>query len=132
MIISGLSGNEIFCLAQKGWSPGRLVIGNSVQSLGFAGGISSGLRTLAGGEITNLTSLIAEGRHAAINRLEEEATEHGAQGVTGLTSELRQLGNLNEFITIGSAVTSGNYKGEFFTTACSGQDLYCQIDAGFE
>jgi uncharacterized protein YbjQ (UPF0145 family) len=132
MIISGLSGNEIFCLAQKGWSPGGLVIGNSVQSLGFAGGIASGLRTLAGGEITNLTSLISEGRHAAINRLEEEAQEHGAHGVTGVTSELRRLTNLNEFIAIGSAVTSNGHKGPFFTTACSGQDLYCQIDAGFE
>ena len=36
-------------------------MGNSVQSLGFAGGLSSGLRTLAGGEISNLTSLITEG-----------------------------------------------------------------------
>jgi uncharacterized protein YbjQ (UPF0145 family) len=132
MIISGLSGNEIFCLAQKGWSPGGLVIGNSVQSLGFAGGISSGLRTLAGGEIANLTSLISEGRHAAIKRLEEEAQEHGAHGATGVTSDLRQLGNLNEFIAIGSAVTGASYRGPFFTTACSGQDLFCQLDAGYE
>jgi uncharacterized protein YbjQ (UPF0145 family) len=131
MIISGLSGNEIFCLAQKGWSPGGLVIGNSVQSLGFAGGIASGLRTLAGGEIENLTSLISEGRHAAISRLEEEAQEHGAHGVTGVTSDLRQLGNLNEFIAIGSAVTGRDQNGPFFTTACSGQDLYCQVDAGY-
>ena len=132
MIISGLSGNEIFCLAQKGWSPGGLVIGNSVQSLGVAGGITSGLRMLGGGEITQLTSLISEGRHAAINRLEEEAQEHGAHGVTGVTSELRQITNLNEFIAIGSAVTGANHKGAFFTTACSGQDLYCQMDAGYE
>jgi uncharacterized protein YbjQ (UPF0145 family) len=131
MIVSGLSGNEIFCLAQKGWSPSGLVIGNSVQSIGLAGGISSGLRTFAGGEITNMTSLISDGRHAAINRLEEEAQEHGAQGVTGVTSDLRRLANLNEFIAIGSAVTSNTHKGPFFTTACSGQDLYCQIDAGY-
>ena len=73
MIVSGFSGNEIFCLAQKGWSPGSIVVGNSVQSLGVVGGLSSGLRTIAGGEIDNLTKLIVEGRHAAIDRLEKEA-----------------------------------------------------------
>ena len=104
----------------------------AIGALGFAGGISSSLRTLAGGEIENLTSLIADGRHAAIKRLEDEAQEHGAHGATGVTSDLRQLSNLNEFIAIGSAVTGTNYKGPFFTTACSGQDLYCQMDAGFE
>ena len=66
MIISGLSGNEIYCLAQKGLVPGQIVVGNSVQSLGFFGGISSSFKTLSGGEITNLTQLITEGRHAAI------------------------------------------------------------------
>lgn len=132
MIVSGFSGNEIYCLAQKGWSPGSIVVGNSVQSLGVVGGLSSGLRTIAGGEITNLTQLIVEGRHAAIERLEKEAEDHGAHGVTGVSSELRKLSNFNEFIAIGSAITGANYKGPFFTTACSGQDLYCQIDSGYQ
>src|SRR5579871_5710885 len=102
MIISGFSGNEIYCLAEKGWAPGGIVVGNSVQSLGFVGGISSGLKTIAGGEIENLTQLITDGRHAAINRLEKEAAERSAHGVTGVTSDLKQLGGLNEFIAIGS------------------------------
>src|SRR6266480_1604385 len=104
MLVSGFSGNELYCLAEKGWGPGNIVLGNSVQSLGFVGGISSSLKTLAGGEIANLTQLITEGRHAAINRLEKEAQEHGAHGVTGVISDLKQLGGLNEFIAIGSAI----------------------------
>ena len=132
MIVSGLSGNEIFVLAEKGWAPGSIVVGNSVQSLGFVGGLSSGLKTLAGGEIANLTQLITEGRHAAIKRLEEEAQRDGAHGVTGVTSELKTLGGMREFIAIGSAVKGLDYRGPFFTTACTGQDLYCQIDAGYE
>lgn len=132
MIVSGFSGNEMFCLAEKGWSPGSIVLGNSVQSLGFLGGIASGLRTIAGGEIENLTQLITEGRHAAIHRLEKEALDHGAHGVTGVTSDLRELSGLREFIAIGSAIKGSNYVGPFFTTACSGQDLYCQLDAGYE
>jgi uncharacterized protein YbjQ (UPF0145 family) len=131
VIVSGLSGNEIYCLAEKGWAPGSIVVGNSVQSLGFVGGVSSGLRTIAGGEIANLTQLITEGRHAAIQRLEKEATDHGAHGVTGVTSDLKQLTSLKEFIAIGSTVKGADYRGPFFTTACSGQDLYCQMDAGY-
>lgn len=132
MIVSGLSGNEIFALAEKGWAPGSIVVGNSVQSLGFVGGLSSGLKTLAGGEIVNLTQLIIEGRHAAIDRLEKEAQAHGAHGVTGVTSELKTLSGMREFIAIGSSVKGLDYTGPFFTTACTGQDLYCQIDAGYE
>jgi uncharacterized protein YbjQ (UPF0145 family) len=131
VIVSGFSGNEVYCLHEKGWAPGSLVVGNSVQSLGFVGGISSGLRTIAGGEIANLTHLITEGRHAAIERLEKEAKDHGAHGVTGVTSELKQLSGLNEFLAIGSTLKGADYHGPFFTTACSGQDFYCQLDAGY-
>ena len=37
-----------------------------------------------------------------------------------------------EFIAIGSAVDDGQKPGPFFSTACTGQDLFCQIDAGYE
>ena len=36
-VTTGLSGNEIFCLAQKGYVPGNIVVGNSVHSLGLFG-----------------------------------------------------------------------------------------------
>jgi uncharacterized protein YbjQ (UPF0145 family) len=132
MMMSGLSGNEIYCLAQKGWAPGNIVVGNSVYSLGVIRGFTSTLRTLAGGEVENVTHLISDGRHAAIKRLEEEAAEQGAHGLTGVVSELKSVGGLTEFLAIGSAVKGSQYHGPFFSTACSGQDLYCQLDAGYE
>lgn len=132
MLMSGLSGNEIYCLAQKGWAPGNIVVGNSVYSLGLLRGITSGLKTLAGGEIGSITHLISDGRHAAINRLEEEAVREGAQGLTGVVSELKPVGNLMEFLAVGSAIRGSEHTGPFFSTACSGQDLFCQIDSGYE
>lgn len=133
MIISGFSGNEMYCLAQKGWIPGSIVVGNSVQSLGFGGSISSSFQAVAGGEIGSLTQLITEGRHAAIRRQEKEANDQGAHGVTGVTSDLKHLGpSLKEFISIGSTVRGTDYQGPFFTTACSGQDFYCHLDAGYQ
>ena len=77
--ISGMSGNEIYCLAQKGLSPGEIVVGNSVVSIGLAGGLGAMGRTFAGGEITQITTLISEGRHSAITRMEEEAQRDGAK-----------------------------------------------------
>ena len=69
-INTGLSGNEIFCLAKKGFEPGEMVIGNSVWSVGFLGGIGSALKTIGGGEVTQITEIIHEGRKAAIDRME--------------------------------------------------------------
>ncbi len=132
MMLTGLSGNEIYCLAQKGWSPGNIVVGNSVCSLGIVRGFTSGLKTLAGGEIESITQLINEGRHVAIQRMEAEATREGMHGLTGVTSELRNLNGMTEFLAIGSAIWNNNPTSPFFSTACSGQDLYCQADAGYQ
>ena len=83
-IMTGLSGNEIYCLNQKGLAPGDLVIGNSVFSVGFLGSIGSGLRTLAGGEVTQITSVIHEGRQKSYERMVAEAQKHGGVGITGV------------------------------------------------
>jgi uncharacterized protein YbjQ (UPF0145 family) len=149
MKISGLSGNEVYCLGRKGLTPGSIVLGNSVQSLGFAGGIAGAFKSMAGGEVENLTTLISDGRHAAVARLEKEARHRRAQGVTGVSLEVKMLGGMIEFLAIGSAVyqqqpappgvprdavaagPAGPAAG-LFSTACSGQDLYCHLDAGYE
>jgi uncharacterized protein YbjQ (UPF0145 family) len=125
-----MSGNEIWCLAQKGYTPGEIVVGNSVCSLGLAGGIGAQLRGLAGGEIANVTELISEGRHAAIERMEQEAARHGAVGVTGVTSELRHLAGYTEFLSQGTGI-HGPGGEHVFSTAASGMETYCHLDCGY-
>jgi uncharacterized protein YbjQ (UPF0145 family) len=132
MYVCSLSGNEIFCLAQKGLSPGEIVVGNSVRSLGLAGSIGSSFRTLSGGEVENITTLISEGRHAAMGRLVEEARRHGAHGVTGVTTELSSLAGYTEFLSQGTSVIAGDAGRPFFTTSASGTELYCHLDAGYQ
>lgn len=78
-----------------------------------------------------MTELISDGRHAAIQRLETEAAENKASGVTGVTSELKKVRGLHEFLALGTAIHDAQSR-PFFTTACSGQDLFCQLDAGYE
>ena len=72
-IMTGLSGNEMFCLNLKGYSPGELVIGNSVFSMGFAGALGAIGRGLMGGEVTEITNIIHEGRIEAFDRMAREA-----------------------------------------------------------
>ncbi len=132
-INTGFSGNEIFCLAKKGMSPGELVIGNSVWSMGFFGTIGSGLKTLAGGEVEQVTEIVHDGRKAALERMEAWSDLRGAIGISGVSSELIQHGGSMEFLSIGSAVHREGVMANAleFTSSADGQELYCQIDSGF-
>ena len=94
-VMTGLSGNEMYCLALKGLSPGELVIGNSVYALGFVGGLGATFKAAFGGEVTQLSQIIHEGRQQSYARMVHEAQERGGVGITGVTSELRQFhGNI--------------------------------------
>ncbi len=132
-IMTGLSGNEMFCLHLKGFAPGELVIGNSVYSMGFVGSVGAGLKTMMGGEIEQVTKIIHEGRQSALSRMVKEAEHHGGIGITGVSSELIwQAGNV-EFLSIGSCIHHEGNKSEklAFSTSADGQELYCQLDCGF-
>ena len=133
-IMTGLSGNEMFCLNLKGYSPGELVIGNSVFSMGFAGALGAIGRGLMGGEVTEITNIIHEGRIEAVDRMAREAQAHGGVGITGVTNELRTFHGHSEFLSVASTVHRGPAsRGEVieFSTSADGQELYCQLDAGF-
>ena len=130
--VSGMSGNELFCLAAKNLSPGEIAVGNSVFSLGLGGAISAFGQALAGGELTQLSQLISEGRHAAIQRMEEDARRVGASGVTGVVSELRSLSGFTEFLSQGTTVHTPVPPSHLFSTSASGTDLYCHLDAGYQ
>jgi uncharacterized protein YbjQ (UPF0145 family) len=132
-IVTGLSGNEMYCLHLKGYKPGDIVVGNSVYSLGFVGGVTSSLKTLAGGEVTQITEIVSEGRHRSYERMQKEALHRGGLGITGVTSELMQMGTNVEFLSVGSCLhgEGGGTEKLGFSTSADGQGLYCQLDAGF-
>jgi uncharacterized protein YbjQ (UPF0145 family) len=138
-IMTGLSGNEIFCLNLKGLSPGELVIGNSVFSMGFAGALGAIGRGLMGGEVAEVTNIIHEGRIEAYERMAREAQRHGGVGITGVTNELRTFHGHTEFLSVASTLHRKDAAGTAaaqcetieFSTSADGQELYCQLDAGF-
>jgi uncharacterized protein YbjQ (UPF0145 family) len=132
-VTTGLSGNEIFCLQKKGYAPGNIVVGNSVHSLGFLGSVGSGFKAMLGGELQQITQLIEDGRETAYGRMFQEAETHGATGITGVTSELILHGSNIEFLSIGSSVHAVDKNEPLkFSTAADGQELYAQLDVGYE
>ncbi len=132
-IITGLSGNEIFCLSKKGFKAGDLVIGNSIYSLGLAGTLSSGIKAMAGGEVTQITQLIVEGRESAYQRMVSEAIKLQATGIVGATSELIfHLGKI-EFLSKASVVHAIDPQNHSeFSTSANGKDLFAEMDAGYK
>src|ERR1700761_4926683 len=124
--LTGLSGNEIYCMRLKGLVPTGVVVGNSIQSMGFLGGVRSAFRGIVGGEIPDVTGMIHAGREAAFERMRAEAKR---EGVHGVTSDLRGLGGNSEFLFVGSGV-SGQPGAAAFTSAGDAQELYCHMDAG--
>ena len=132
-VMTGLSGNEIYCLNLKGLRPGDLVVGNSVFSMGFIGGMAAGVKTFIGGEVPQVTSIIHEGRIEAFKRMISEASEHGGTGITGVTNELRHFHGNTEFLSVASCVhrSDGQSESIEFSTSANGQELYCQLDCGF-
>ncbi len=129
--VTGLSGNEIYCMALKGYSAGEMVVGNSVNSMGFLGSLGAGLNNILGGEIPQVTQAIQDGRMHAFGRMAKEAQSHGASGVTGVSGDLRGLSGNTEFLFVGSCLSSQTSGGAFFTTAGDAQELYCHMDAGY-
>ncbi len=124
----------MYCLAKKGMAPGELVIGNSVWSMGFVGTIGSGLRTLTGGEVEQVTEVVREGRRSALERMQAWSDLRGAVGISGVTTELVQHGGSMEFLSVGSAVHRKDHMASSleFTSSSDGQELYCQIDSEFK
>ncbi|HEY4374280.1 MAG TPA: heavy metal-binding domain-containing protein [Burkholderiales bacterium] len=135
-VMTGLSGNELYCLSLKGYTGGDLVLGNSVHSLGFLGGIGSAFQSAFGGEVTQITEIIADGRRESYKRMVDEATRHGGVGITSVTNSLRHFAGNIEFLSVASCLHKADQRDPAgtvpkFTTSGSGQALYCLLDAGY-
>jgi uncharacterized protein YbjQ (UPF0145 family) len=132
-VVTGLSGNELFCIDRLGYRAGDLLVGNSVYSLGLLGGIGSAFNAMAGGEVTQITEMITAGRHLSTQRLMNEMRQASMHGATGMSSELIfHAGNV-EFLSVASGLyrKDGQMPQWAFTTSADAQELWCQEDSGY-
>ena len=132
-VVTGLSGNELFCIDKLGYRAGDLLVGNSVYSLGLLGGIGSAFNAMAGGEVPQITEMITAGRHLSTQRLMNEMRQASMHGATGMSSELIfHAGNV-EFLSVASGLyrKDGQMPQWAFTTSADAQELWCQEDSGY-
>lgn len=121
----------MYCVNLLGYRPGNLLVGNSIFSMGVLGGLKSLGKGLVGGEVTSFTEMIKEGRSLSYSRLIQEMQQNNAHGVTGISSELVFHGTNAEFLSVGSVLHGSATDQQTFTTAFDGQELFCQVDAGY-
>lgn len=133
IMMSGLSGNEIYCMDLKGFYSAGILVGNSVQSMGFISGFKSAVKGIVGGEIENVTQMIYEGRENAFEKMIQEANLYQADGIAGVNSEIRNLVGNSEFLFTGTALKSKiNKNQKMFSSSGDAQELYCHMDAGYQ
>ena len=81
------------------------VFGLVVRSRGLAGNFAAGLRSLVGGEIHEYTQLLEDTRRQAVDRLVQNATLMGANGVVSMRFDSSELaGTMSEIVAYGTAV----------------------------
>lgn len=133
-VVSGLSGNELYCISLCGYTPGNILVGNSIYAMGVIGGLEAGIHSTLGGEIPQYTNMISEGRRLALEHVEQEMKQTGAAGASGLTNDVIFHPQNIEFLSVGTSLDlkPGMPANGVMTSSLSGQELFCQTDAGFQ
>jgi len=82
-----------------------VTFGLIVRSRGLGRNIVAGLRSIAGGEITEYTQLLDQTRHQALERLQQHALSMGGNAVISMgfaSSEISEV--MSEILAYGTAV----------------------------
>lgn len=76
-----------------------------VRSRGVAGNLMAGLRSIVGGEIHEYTQMLEEARRHAVDRLVDNATLMGANGIIMMRFDSSEIGEtMSEIVAYGTAV----------------------------
>jgi uncharacterized protein YbjQ (UPF0145 family) len=106
---SDMTAEETWNVAKLGYASMKLVLGTSVYSLGFTGGIKAAFKNLVKGEISELTQLIYGAREESLKKVQAQAEAIGADDVLGIKTYIYNIGSgLIEFLAIGTAVKRTN------------------------
>ena len=82
-----------------------VVYGLVVRSMGVVGGIAASFTSLRRGEVGQYTQLLEDSRRHAIDRMVENASLIGAEGLIGVRFDSSEIGQqLTEIVAYGTAV----------------------------
>jgi uncharacterized protein YbjQ (UPF0145 family) len=76
-----------------------------VRSMGFSGSVVAGFKSLRRGEVTEYTQLLEDARRHALDRLIDNASLLGADGIIAVRFDSSEIGQqLTEIVAYGTAV----------------------------
>ena len=134
MFTSDLSVNEFLLVKEAGFHPLGFVMGSSIYHLGI-----QTRRWSQSQELAKLTAAMYNARELAMDRMDAEAMELGADGVVGVRLDVNYYewgSDTAEFIAVGTAVKAEdgksyrNNQGKPFTSDLSGQDFWTLLQTG--
>jgi uncharacterized protein YbjQ (UPF0145 family) len=134
---SDLSTSEFLLVLEAGFDPLGLVVGSSIYHIGY-----QQANWTQNTEMSVLSQAMYQARELAMDRMEEEAHQMGADGIVGVRLEVnhKEWGqHVAEFVAIGTAVRHRgdparfkNKQGRPFTSDLSGQDFYILLRSGYK
>lgn len=102
---SNLSALDFWLITDTGYEPVGFVLGNSVMSMGIAGGIATAFKGMQRGELTQLTQLMYDARELALQRMKAEASDLGADVIVNVNLEIiHRSEDVMEVVATGTAV----------------------------
>ncbi len=104
---SDLSGQEFWTLLRSGHRPVGMVMGSCVYHVGRRGLLRTIAQTGKNVELPNYTQALYEARELAMQRMQTEAQELGAEGIVGVTLSEKSHGwgsHVIEFFALGTAI----------------------------
>lgn len=107
---SDLSGQDFWELLKAGYQPVSMVMGTCVYHVAHQG-IQQALRNIGHNvELPQYTQALYDARGLAMERMQQEANDVGAEGIVGVTINEQSHGGWDkhviEFFAVGTAVTS--------------------------
>jgi len=104
---SDLSGQEFWTLLRTGHRPVGMVMGSCVYHVGRRGPLKTVAQTGRNVELPNYTQALYEARERAMQRMQAEAQELGAEGIVGVSLSETSHGwgsHVIEFFALGTAI----------------------------
>ncbi len=138
LFTSDLSVNEFLLIKEAGFDPLGLVMGSSVYQMQPR--IPQMSYGEYGTEVGWMSHALYHSRQLAMNRMEEEADQLGADGIVGVWLDVKMHAfgkGILEFMAVGTAIKHRhghpyrNKHGKPFQSDLSGQDFWTLIKAGY-
>jgi uncharacterized protein YbjQ (UPF0145 family) len=132
LFTSDLSVSEYLLIEDAGYEPLGLVLGSSIYHIGY-----QRQQWRASHELEVLSSALYHARELAMQRMEEEAADLGADGIVGVRLEVKGFGTRGhtaEFLAVGTAIRHRDREAPAparpFTSDLSGQDFWTLLRTG--